>query len=87
MSEELKQAARLFDKLMGHDVLGHWEVVQMPSNNPKVRLYGNGPTLELTIGITPIAAADGRDVHIQSQKMAQRVELRLRARPGAAVRT
>lgn len=68
MSDELKEAVRLFDELLGHDVLGHWEVVLMPSKNSKARLYGNRPTVELAIGTPPVAIADEKGVRILNRK-------------------
>lgn len=68
MSEEFEEAKRLIDDLVG---LEHFEVVPLPSRDPKVRLYGAIADRPLTIGWYPIVIADRRGVrYLEHRKLA-----------------
>ena len=59
MSEELEEATRLIDELVG---LEHFEVISLPSKDQRVRLYGAVPNISLTIGYPPIVIADEKGI-------------------------
>ena len=67
MSEELelREATRLIDELVG---LEHFDVIPLPSSNPKNRLYGARANRSMTIGYPPIAVADKRGVRLLDHK-------------------
>lgn len=48
--QELMEATRLIDELVG---LERFDVIQLPSRNPRVRLYGARANRSMTIGYPP----------------------------------
>ena len=65
MSEELEEATRLIDELVG---LEHFEVVSLPSKDHRIRLYGARADRPLTIGWYPVVIADKRGVRLLDHK-------------------
>ena len=63
--QELMEATRLIDELVG---LERFDVIQLPSRNPRVRLYGARANRSMTIGYPPIVIADKNGVRYLDHK-------------------